>query len=68
MTNDNRERARNHAQARRQWRVTYRLDRGRPCDFTDVEIVGDFRPELGFYAMLPDGSGRYGRVMSVERV
>jgi hypothetical protein len=47
--------------------VTYRLDRGAPCDFHDIVITTDHRPELGHVTLVPDGSGRYGRVISVER-
>ena len=50
-----------------QYRVIYRVDRGRPNDFTDVEYVVDHRPSLGCVERLPDGD-RYGRVISVVRV
>lgn len=49
-----------------QFRVIYRLDRGRPNDFTDVECGTTHRPEIGTVSLLPDRV-RYGRVISVKR-
>lgn len=50
-----------------QYRVIYRVDRGRPSDFTDVECVVGHRPNLGCVERLPDGDC-YGRVISVVRI
>lgn len=50
------------------YKVIYRIDQGIPGRFQDVELIVDHRPELGFVQPLPDGSGRFGRVISVQRV
>lgn len=50
-----------------QYRVIYRLDRGRPNAFDDVECIVFHRPDIGVVSLLPDGV-RYGRVISVERI
>lgn len=52
----------------KKYRVIYRIDTGKPCQFTDVELIVDHPPCLGYVACLPDGSDRYGRVISIERV
>ncbi len=52
----------------KKYRVIYRLDWGRPGQFTDVELIVDHLPLLGVVVELPDGTGRHGRVISIERV
>jgi len=47
--------------------VTYRVDTGLPGRFTDVTINVDHLPDVGSVVEIPDGSGRYGRVISIER-
>lgn len=51
----------------KQYRVIYRLDRGCPNWFDDVECIVSHRPEIGVVSLLPDRV-RYGRVISVERI
>ena len=53
---------------KRTYRVVYRIDTGRPGRFRDVELVVDHLPDLGTVVLLPDGSGQYGRVISIERI
>lgn len=50
------------------YKVIYRVEKGGPGRFQDVELVVDHRPELGFVQPLPDGSDRFGRVISIESV
>ena len=50
------------------YRAIYRLEFGGPNNYRDVELVADHCPDLGCVCVLPDGSGRYGRVISIERV
>jgi hypothetical protein len=49
------------------YRVIYRIDTGKPGQFTDVELVVDHMPIVGGVVRVPDGSDRYGRVIVVER-
>ncbi len=53
--------------ATRSYRVIYRLDTGKPGQFTDLELVVDHLPAMGTVVPVPDGTGRYGRVISIER-
>jgi hypothetical protein len=52
----------------KRYRVIYRLDTGLLGRFTDVELIVDHLPDLGTVVIVPDGSDKYGRVISVERV
>ena len=52
--------------AAKRYRVIYRLEL--PGRFTDVELIVDHLPDLGAVVRVPDGSDRYGRVISIERV
>lgn len=48
--------------------VTYRIDSGVRNAFIDVTMTVDHLPQLGSVVAIPDGSGRYGRVISIERM
>ena len=52
---------------KRAYRVTYRIDHGAPGQFTDLTLTVDHLPLIDSVVSVPDGSGRYGRVISVER-
>jgi len=45
--------------------VIYRVDSGKPGQFRDVELETDHLPTMGTIVEVPDGSGRYGRVISI---
>jgi len=51
--------------------VVYRIEHGKrftPGHFTDVTVKGvSGMPTLGVVVEIPDGTARYGRVISIER-